>query len=289
MAATLALLRNQPNSASAVALQAHSAALAAATGIGSSLALVDMPVAGLQQNEGCAVGLKREREGEQDLESAEQVGGEAAGAQAIEKRADGGRDEAEPGAAMDDREARRMRRKKMRKLQKQLAVELDMLLPRLGANNKSYKWAGRRSVGRTGRSLVEILVDAAKNVRSILEAKGISGSGGDAAGRSAMGGGDVGGSKALCLPLASGYTSFYKQGLLASQSLGVVELSLPDLSLLECSAAFRTYARVAPAGSAHSQKLDELLPRCDVLAVHALINKVRPLAPAPVGHVVLVR
>jgi len=51
----------------------------------------------------------------------------------------------------DDREARRMRRKKMRKLQKTLAVELDLLLPRLGANSKSYKWAGRRSVGRTGR------------------------------------------------------------------------------------------------------------------------------------------
>jgi hypothetical protein len=44
-----------------------------------------------------------------------------------------------------------MRRKKMRKLQKTLAVELDLLLPRLGANSKSYKWAGRRSVGRTGR------------------------------------------------------------------------------------------------------------------------------------------
>ena len=171
-----------------------------------------------------------------------------------------------------------MRRKRMRKLQKQLAVELDMLLPRLGANNKSYKWAGRRSVGRTGRSLVEILVDAAKNVRSILEAKGMNGPVGDAAGRSAMGGGDVGGSKTL----ASVHTGFYKQGLLASQSLGLIEVSLPDLSLLECSAAFRTFARVAPAGSAYSQRLHELLPQCDLLAVHALISKVRPSAPAPV-------
>ena len=37
-----------------------------------------------------------------------------------------------------------------------LAVQLDALLPPLGTNQKSYKWAGRRAVGVTGRSLVYI-------------------------------------------------------------------------------------------------------------------------------------
>lgn len=238
VAATLALLRNHPNPAMAAAAKTQSARLAAADGASSYSSMVGCGAADAKGKGAGGVGIKRERD---DKGAAGEAGARRAG-DSTESNAE----EGETSAVMDDREARRMRRKKMRKLQKTLAVELDLLLPRLGANNKSYKWAGRRSVGRTGRSLVEILVDTAKSVRAIREAN----ANGDAAGRSVggVGGADVGGVKGVkrseevvCAAQArpAGHYAFYKQGLLASQNLAVVEVSLPDLTILASSDAFR--------------------------------------------------
>ena len=129
------------------------------------------------------------------------------------------------------------------------------------------------ATGRTGRSLVEILVDTAKSVRSICHAKGITkkANGNGAVGCSAevaglnglrsaevfrsaevmrsaeamplARGGGLGGLVAaadIC-PTAGilGHQAFYRQGLLGSQSLCVLDVSLPHLSILASSDACR--------------------------------------------------
>ena len=126
---------------------------------------------------------------------------------------------------------------------------------------------------------MEILVDTAKSVRKIREAQGMNAPNVDAAGRSSCRSADAGGGK----PGGAGHTGFYKQGLLASHSLAIVEMSLPDLSIVESSHAFRGCLRGAAIGGAaaagahhpaHPPKFGDLIPRGDLLALHAFIQKV---------------
>jgi hypothetical protein len=123
------------------------------------------------------------------------------------------------------------------------------------------------ATGCTGRSLVEILLDTAKSVRAICHAKGITkqGHGNGAVGCSRQGAGLNGMSSAEVMssvevmPMARGvglgglvaaadicptagilgHQAFYREGLLASQSLCVLDVSLPHLSILASSDAFR--------------------------------------------------
>ncbi len=124
------------------------------------------------------------------------------------------------------------------------------------------------ATGRTGRSLVEILVDTAKSVRAICHAKGITkkgngngavGCSGEVAGLNGMRSEELMMRSSEVMPIARGvglgglvaaadicptagilgHQAFYRQGLLASQSLCVLDVSLPDLSILASSDAFR--------------------------------------------------
>jgi len=255
VAATLALLRNHPNPTTAAAAKEQSARQAAAGVSGSYSSMVGAAGAAAK-GKGAGVGLKREREAGKGATGS--ASGEAGVRRAGESDSNG--EEMEPGTVMDDREARRMRRKKMRKLQKTLAVELDMLLPRLGANNKSYKWAGRRSVGRTGRSLVEILVDTAKSVKAIRS--NFTNSDAAACSAGAELGAQIGGIKGTAGVGAwgragigarsAGHCAFYKQGLLASQSMAILDVTLPDLTLLSHSDAFRFVTVSVSSAHAHA-------------------------------------
>mmetsp|Transcript_31484 Transcript_31484/g.70832 ORF Transcript_31484/g.70832 Transcript_31484/m.70832 type:complete len:507 (-) Transcript_31484:2627-4147(-) len=153
----------------------------------------------------------------------------------------------------ESKASRAEKKKKTRMDQKGLVVELDKLLPKIVKPPEPAKCVGARALGSTGRSLLNILEDAAKLVREIRTKEGtLSGAW---AGPSE----EEEGAEIRQHPIPSITDVMMKEGLRSSQSLLVFETDLCDWRIRSMSNGMQEFFKLAPWGSCLGQSLIHLV------------------------------
>uniref|UniRef100_A0A7S4JRF4 Uncharacterized protein n=1 Tax=Guillardia theta TaxID=55529 RepID=A0A7S4JRF4_GUITH len=151
----------------------------------------------------------------------------------------------------ESKASRAEKKKKTRMDQKGLVVELDRLLPKIEKPPEPAKCVGARALGSTGRSLLNILEDAAKLVREIRMKEG----GMDTLDAASDDEGEEGRQNRV-LPITDG---ILKEGVLSSESLLVFEADLVTWNIRSMGRGMQEFFKLAPWGSCVGQSLLHLV------------------------------